>query len=78
MSHTLGLSAAPPAERGDIQRNLLRILLVTSRAWGLASTTHETRRRAPRWLLPTPLPAHRSARAPHVAHITPPGLRWAW
>lgn len=78
MSQAAGLNAPQPPGRSDIQRNLLRVLLVTSKAWGLASTTHETRRRAPRWLLSAPLPTHRSAREPHVAHIVHPGLRWAW
>lgn len=36
-----------PSGGGDVQRNLLRILLATSRDWGVTTTPHELRRRAP-------------------------------
>jgi len=68
-------SVALRAQGRDVQRNLVSILLVTSRSWGLLPTTHESRRLVPRSLLRQPQPLRNS---PRVTHSSDHGLRWAW
>ena len=68
-------SVALRAQGRDVQRNLVSILLVTSRSWGLLSTTHESRRLVPRSLSRQPQPFRSSPRVPRSPGH---GLRWAW
>jgi len=64
-------SVALRAQGRDVQRNLVSILLVTSRSWGLLPTTHESRRSLSR----QPQPFRSSPRVPRSPGH---GLRWAW
>jgi hypothetical protein len=68
-------SAALSAQGKDVQRNLVSILLVTSRSWGLLLAMHEFRRLAPLSLLRQPQPLRSS---PRVSRSPNHGLRWAW
>lgn len=65
----------PRLDGTDVQGNLHRILLVTSRAWGLVITQPQSRRTVPRPSLHLVRPVRRSER---LTRVIPDGLRWAW
>lgn len=63
----------------DVQRNLLRILLVTSRSWGLVMGQHADTRPVHRSVPRQMLSVRRNTRLPYLNSAAPQaGLRWAW
>lgn len=74
MSWRNTMTRTPLVGGSDVQGNLRRILLVTSRAWGLAITQPPSRRTVPRPSLHLVQPVRRSDL---LTRAIPDGLRWA-
>ncbi|MBT3065585.1 hypothetical protein [Rhodoferax sp. U11-2br] len=67
------------SDDADVQRNLLRILLVTSRYWGLVLKKRDAARLVPRAAQHQRPLARGSARVLRFSGTTPrAGLYWAW
>jgi len=64
-----------PNSADDIQRNLLRVLAVTSGSWNLAATSRFGRRLIQRGPVHVPRRALVLARPVYRAY---PALQWAW
>lgn len=75
MSGEDGQLTAWPKPGRDIQRNLVAILLVTSRSWGLLPAKPGSRQLVPRLLTRQSIPLRRITRVPRVPGH---GLHWAW